>query len=89
MKSKSPLASLRNVGPATLKDLEILGITSLEQLAHANPTELYQRLQKITATKHDPCVWDVFAAIIHEAKTGQKTNWFEWTSLRKKTSINN
>lgn len=86
MKKGSPLAKLRNVGPATLKDLEILGITSLEHLAQSDPTELYMRLQEITGIKHDPCVWDVFAAIIHEAKTGQKTNWWAWTPVCKKKS---
>ncbi len=42
------------------------------------------RLQKITGQRHDPCVWDVFAAIIHEARTGIKQPWWEWTAVRKK-----
>ncbi len=78
------LLSLQNVGKATFKDLEILGITSIQQLALADPDELYARLQSLTGQKHDPCVWDVFAAIIHEAKTGEKTPWWEWTKVRKK-----
>jgi hypothetical protein len=82
---KSPLSSLRNVGPATLKDLELLGITTVEQLARAEPDELYERLQQITGQRHDPCVWDVFAAIIHEARTGEKTDWFEWSVRRSST----
>lgn len=81
---ENPLPSLRNVGPATLKDLELLGITTVEQLAQANPDELYQRLQHITKQRHDPCVWDVFAAIVHEARTGEKSNWWDWTPIRKK-----
>lgn len=78
------LLSLKNVGKATLKDLEILGISSIQQLSTADPDELYARLQALTGQKHDPCVWDVFAAIIHEAKTGEKTPWWEWTKIRKK-----
>jgi len=78
------LLSLKNVGKATLKDLEILGITRIQQLSTADPDELYARLQALTGQKHDPCVWDVFAAIIHEAKTGEKTPWWEWTKIRKK-----
>ena len=81
------LTSLRNVGPATLQDLHILGITTVDQLAHANSEELYERLQKLTGTKHDPCVLDVFAAIIHEARTGEKTNWWYWTPIRKKKQM--
>jgi hypothetical protein len=80
---KSELRSLMNVGPATEKDLVLLGITTIEQLAQANPDELYERLQKITGHKHDPCVWDVFAAIIYEASTGEKKPWWYWTPIRK------
>ncbi len=77
------LRSLMNLGPATQKDLALLGITTIAQLAQANPDELYERLQKITEKKHDPCVWDVFAAIIHEANTGEKFPWWHWTPIRK------
>jgi hypothetical protein len=80
---KRELRLLMNVGPATEKDLALLGITTIEQLAKADPDELYERLQKITGQRHDPCVWDVFAAIIHEASTGEKMPWCHWTSIRK------
>ena len=80
---KNELFSLMNVGPATYKDLEILGINTIQQLSQADPDELYARLQKLTEKRHDPCVWDVFAAIIHEARTGQKNRWWEWTAVRK------
>ena len=81
--SKSELLNLKNVGPATLKDLELLGIFTVRQLAEEDPDELYKRLQGITGQKHDPCVWDIFAAIIYEAKTGEKTPWWQWTKVRK------
>jgi nucleotidyltransferase/DNA polymerase involved in DNA repair len=81
---KSELLSLANVGPATYKDLTLLGINTIAQLAQANPDELYERLQKITGSVHDPCVWDVFAAIIHEAKTGKKMPWWHWSEVRKR-----
>jgi hypothetical protein len=81
--TKNELKNLMNVGSATFKDLEILGINNIEQLAKADPNELYARLQQLTGQKHDPCVWDVFAAIIHEAKTGEKTPWWNWTPIRK------
>ena len=81
---KSALLNLRNVGKATYEDLTKLKINSVEELAKADPDELYLRIQKITRSKHDPCVWDVFASIIHEAKTGIKTPWWEWSKVRKK-----
>ncbi|MFA6408820.1 MAG: helix-hairpin-helix domain-containing protein [Gammaproteobacteria bacterium] len=80
---KNELFTLQNVGPATFKDLQKLGIDSIEKLAKSDPDELYERLQKITKQKQDPCVWDVFAAIIHEARTGIKEPWWKWTKIRK------
>lgn len=80
---KSELFKFKNVGPATYKDLRRLDIHSIEELAKANPDELYKRLQTITHQKQDPCVWDIFAAIIHEAKTGIKQPWWKWTKIRK------
>ncbi len=80
---KKNLKDLKNVGKATLKDLNILGIHSVEELAVQDPTELFQRLEKETGKPHDVCMWDVFAAIIHEAKTGEPTVWWKWTPKRK------
>lgn len=84
---KNELFSLMNVGPAIYKDLEILGIGSIQQLSKEDPDELYARLQQLTGQRHDPCVWDVFAAIIHEAKTREKTPWWQWTSVRKRKKM--
>lgn len=78
------LLNLMNVGDATYKDLQLLKINSIQELSHADPDELYMRIQKITGRYHDPCVWDVFAAAIHEAKTGEKIKWWKWTPIRKK-----
>lgn len=77
------LIDLKNVGKATLRDLQVIGIDSVEKLADCDPTELFQLLEKTTGERHDPCVWDVFAAIIHEAKTGEPTVWWDWTPVRK------
>ncbi|MBA2307551.1 Mitomycin resistance protein mcrB [Candidatus Dependentiae bacterium] len=81
------LSDLRNVGKATLQDLYLLNIESIEQLAVADPDVLYAKLEAITEKHHDPCVWDVFAAIIHEACTGQKSPWWEWTKIRKQKEV--
>jgi hypothetical protein len=77
------LTDLKNVGKATLNDLHILGITTIQQLAQQNPTTLFQKLERCTGQRQDPCVWDVFAAIIHEAATGVPCAWYEWTPQRK------
>ena len=77
------LKELKNVGKATLADLHLLGIYSVKELAIQDPTHLFHRLELQTGVRHDPCVWDVFAAIIHEAKTGEATSWWSWTAERK------
>jgi hypothetical protein len=77
------LSDLKNVGKATLADLRILNIYTVEELADQDPTVLFHELERRTQTKQDPCVWDVFAAIVHEASTGEATNWWSWTEKRK------
>ena len=77
------LKDLRNVGPAALADFKLLGIANIAQLKTCNADDLYQRLQTITNSVHDPCVWDVFAAAIHQAKTGEAKNWWAFTAERK------
>lgn len=77
------LKDLKNVGKATLSDLHLLDIHSVPELANCDATTLFHKLERLTQSRQDPCVWDVFAAIIHEASTGVPTNWWEWTSKRK------
>jgi nucleotidyltransferase/DNA polymerase involved in DNA repair len=45
MKPKHELMSLKNLGQATYQDLTRLGITSIADLAKADPDELYRRIQ--------------------------------------------
>ncbi|MFP1130282.1 helix-hairpin-helix domain-containing protein [Asticcacaulis sp. W401b] len=77
------LKKLRNVGPATRKDFAVLKIQTVSQLAQCDPDELYSRLQSETGVAQDPCVWDVFAAAIHQARTGEALNWWVFTPVRK------
>lgn len=81
--SKKALADLANVGKQALHDLKLLNITTVEELAQADPTALYLRLETITQSHHDPCVWDLFSAIIHEARTEERQPWWNWTPVRK------
>jgi len=80
---KKNLSDLKNVGKATLLDLNILGIHSVDELLHRDATQLFEQLEKQTGQRQDPRMWDVFAAIIHEAKTGEPTSWWSWTAQRK------
>lgn len=82
-KSKNELYSLNGVGPSVFQRLEMLGITTIAQLAQADAEAMYIALEKITGERQHPCLWDVFASIVHEARTGEKTSWNEWTAVRK------
>lgn len=82
-KSTNELLQLRNIGEAMAQDFELLGISSIKQLARCNADKLYARIQMLTQTRHDPCVWDTYAAAIHQAKTGEALPWWDFTKVRK------
>lgn len=78
------LLGLMNVGKATRRDFDTLGISTVAQLAQSDADELYGRLNFLTGQRHDPCVWDIFAATIHQARTGEALPWWHWTAKRKR-----
>ena len=43
---RNQLADLANVGPATLRDFEVLGIWSVAELAKRQPFTIYRTLRK-------------------------------------------
>jgi DNA transformation protein and related proteins len=81
--TKDELSKLRNIGKAMRADFELLGVKSVAQLARCDADKLYARIQQLTATRHDPCVWDTYAAAIHQAKTGEALPWWDFTKVRK------
>ena len=81
------LLALANIGPAMRRDFKLLGIDSVAQLARQDADKLYLKLSALTGHRQDPCVWDTFAAAIHQAKTGEAKPWWDWTKVRKKRAI--
>ena len=81
------LARLRNIGKAALADFKLLGVATVGQLATQDADALYVQLCEITGQRHDPCVHDVFTAAIHQAKTGEAVNWWEYTPARKSRQV--
>ncbi|HTE41355.1 MAG TPA: helix-hairpin-helix domain-containing protein, partial [Steroidobacteraceae bacterium] len=81
------LSQLRNIGKAMRKDFELLGIQSVKQLARCNADKLYAQIQTLTSSRHDPCVWDTYAAAIHQAKTGEALPWWDFTKVRKEREL--
>lgn len=85
---KLNLKNLRHVGPATLGDFRVLGISSIEALAERDAQELYEELCLRTGVRHDPCAEDVFACAIAQARDpdlpSEQCQWWYWSGIRKK-----
>jgi len=72
-----------NVGPAMARDLVLLGVRRVEDLASREPAAMYAELCALTRKKQDPCVLDTFEAIVHYARTGEALPWWTFTRRRK------
>jgi hypothetical protein len=77
------LRTIPNVGPKMAAELVKLGVTRLEDAAGRDPDEMYHELCAIDAKRHDPCVRDVFAAVVSYAEGGPARPWWEFTPERK------
>src|SRR3546814_6601333 len=81
------LTDLPNVGKAMAGDLRLLGIETPAQLRGQSPLQLYRRLSRITGTRQDPCVLDVFMAITGFMNGEPPRPWWAYTD-RKSTRLN-
>ena len=79
----SDLQELPNVGPATAQDLVRLNILCPEDLVDRDPDEMYRTLCDMDGERHDPCIRDVFAAVVDYARGGPARPWWAYTSERK------
>jgi nucleotidyltransferase/DNA polymerase involved in DNA repair len=81
------LRDLVSVGPAMLRDFELLGVRSVAQLARRNPERLYRELGRRAEQHQDICVLDTFRAAVAQARDprlpAEKCQWWWWTKVRK------
>ena len=81
------LEDLISIGPAMLRDFELLRIRSVAQLARQNPKRLHKRLNRLIGQRQDPCVLDVFCAAVAQAKNrrlpAEQCEWWYWSRKRK------
>ena len=84
------LSNLTSVGPAMLRDFQLLGVKTVAQLAREEPDELYERLCSVTGKRQDPCVHDVFTAAIAQARNPDlppaQRQWWYWSGERKRAA---
>src|SRR5579863_6655543 len=82
------LKDLISIGPAMLRDFELLGIRSVEQLAKQDPVRMYKRMERATGQRQDPCVLDTFCAAVAQARNprlaAEKCQWWWWSRERKR-----
>ena len=81
------LKDLAGIGPAFLKDFEVLGISSVSQLARRDGKRLYQELCRRTGTRMDPCVQDTLVCAVAQARNpdlpSEQRQWWSWSRIRK------
>ncbi len=81
------LGDLGSIGPAMLRDFELLGIRSVKQLARQKPESLYEKLCRVTGKSQDICVLDTFSAAVAQARDPQlpaeQCQWWYWSRMRK------
>ena len=84
------LSDLSGIGPAMLRDFELLGVKSVAQLSKCEPQELYDDLCRRKGKRQDPCVLDTFTCAIAQARNPdlppEQRNWWYWSRLRKKAA---
>jgi nucleotidyltransferase/DNA polymerase involved in DNA repair len=80
------LDDLISVGPAMVRDFQVLGIRSVSQLARQNPDQMYERLCRTTGKQQDICCLDVFRAAVAQARNPrlptEKCQWWYWSRKR-------
>jgi hypothetical protein len=86
-KTNRQLADLISIGPAMLRDFELLRIRSVAQLARENPRRLYDKLGRVAGQHQDICVLDAFCAAVAQARNPklavEKCPWWYWSKKRK------
>ena len=88
MPAERQLCDLVSIGPAMLKDFEVLGVRSVRELARRKPEKMYEQLCAATKQRVDICCLDVFRAAVAQAKNPRlpaaQRNWWYWSRQRKR-----
>ena len=81
------LQDLVSIGPNMLRDLKLLRIRSVSQLARKNPRQMYRDLCRLKGQPQDICCLDVFTAAVAQAKDAElpveQRQWWYWSRKRK------
>lgn len=87
---KRQLGDLISIGPAMLRDFELLGVKNVSHLAKQDPQRMYEKLAQLRGNRQDPCVLDTFCAAVAQARNprlpAEKCQWWWWSERRKRRS---
>jgi hypothetical protein len=72
-----------NVGPATIKYLNVLGINRPFELIGRNPYSMFRELCKVAGKQFDPCLADVFISAVRYMEGEPAQKWWYYTEERK------
>ena len=77
------LTTMPNVGPAVARRLIRLGIEAPGDLRGRDPEELFDRLCRLDGRAGDPCLLDIFTAVVAFADGGPARPWWYYSRQRR------
>lgn len=78
------LEEIPNIGKSLAEDLRMIGIKRPDNLKGKDGLKLYEKLNRVTGSRHDPCVADTFLAAVDFMNGGRPQPWWAFTAQRKK-----
>jgi recombinational DNA repair protein RecR len=82
VKLMKELQQIPGIGPKMAATLVSLGINTIEDLRDKDPQELYERLNRISGQRQDPCVLYTFRCAVYYATEPcpdpEKLKWWNW-----------
>lgn len=77
------LHKIPNVGPATVRYLNSVGVHTPFELVGQNPYSMFDELCRISGKQFDPCLLDVFISAVKFMEGAPAKEWWQYTEERK------
>ncbi len=65
------------------RDIRLVNIQHPKDLIGKDGYQLYDELCRTTGKRHDPCVIDVFLAVVNFMASGETKPWWDFAAERK------
>jgi hypothetical protein len=73
-----------NIGPRMAEDFKQLGLKDPHDLKGKDAYALYQKMNRISGVRQDPCVLDTYMAAVDFMGGAPVKPWWSYTTKRKK-----